>query len=476
MPNIKSVSCSNNLSTSNRSTAHAIEVSDIPLALYIHIPWCIKKCPYCDFNSHELPIDSQLSMYDEYVDALLRDAAMQLVLTQGREISSIFIGGGTPSLLPILQYQRLFNRLREIFKFANDIEVTMEANPGTLEHAPFAKYLDVGINRLSIGVQSFSAEQLITLGRIHDPKQALSAIKAARTAGFERVNVDLMHGLPEQTMSEALNDIQMAHDAGATHISWYQLTIEPNTVFYRSQPILPDEDRLADIEEGGQTLLQNLGYHNYEVSAWSGASDKPCRHNVNYWQFGDYLAIGAGAHGKVTVGEALFDDLVTNEVVDNKEIISKSNANELINNEELKEAGIYRFSKSRMPKDYMSYQDTIQGNASQNNTSQKKAFQQNEISQQNEVPVEALTEVPKMVGWQAIANDELVSEFMLNALRLHDGVAWSLFEDRTGLSYGSIATQVNKLIQQGLLMDNIEKLQSTALGKRYLNQILREFL
>ena len=476
MPNIKSVSCSNNLSTSNRSTAHAIEVSDIPLALYIHIPWCIKKCPYCDFNSHELPIDSQLSMYEEYVDALLRDAAMQLVLTQGREISSIFIGGGTPSLLPILQYQRLFNRLREIFKFANDIEVTMEANPGTLEHAPFAKYLDVGINRLSIGVQSFSAEQLITLGRIHDPKQALSAIKAARTAGFERVNVDLMHGLPEQTMSEALNDIQMAHDAGATHISWYQLTIEPNTVFYRSQPILPDEDRLADIEEGGQTLLQNLGYHNYEVSAWSGASDKPCRHNVNYWQFGDYLAIGAGAHGKVTVGEALFDDLVTNEVVDNKEIISKSNANELINNEELKEAGIYRFSKSRMPKDYMSYQDTIQGNASQNNTSQKKAFQQNEISQQNEVPVEALTEVPKMVGWQAIANDELVSEFMLNALRLHDGVAWSLFEDRTGLSYGSIATQVNKLIQQGLLMDNIEKLQSTALGKRYLNQILREFL
>ena len=486
MPNIKSVSFSNNLSTSNHSAAHAIEVSDIPLALYIHIPWCVKKCPYCDFNSHELPIDSQLSMYEEYVDALLRDAAMQLVLTQGREISSIFIGGGTPSLLPILQYQRLFNRLREIFKFANDIEVTMEANPGTLEHAPFAKYLDVGINRLSIGVQSFSAEQLITLGRIHDPKQALSAIKAARTAGFERVNVDLMHGLPEQTMSEALNDIQMAHDAGATHISWYQLTIEPNTVFYRSQPILPDEDRLADIEEGGQTLLQNLGYHNYEVSAWSGASDKPCRHNVNYWQFGDYLAIGAGAHGKVTVGEAFFDeavtnDVVTDEVVDNKKIVNNSSANELTNNEELKEAGIYRFSKSRMPKDYMGYQDIIQGNAGQNNTGQNNAnqntaFQKNEISQQNEVPVEALTEVPKMVGWQAIANDELVSEFMLNALRLHDGVAWSLFEARTGLSYGSIATQVNKLIQQGLLMDNIEKLQPTALGKRYLNQILREFL
>ena len=471
MPNIKSVSCSNNLSASHHSVANAIEVSDIPLALYIHIPWCVKKCPYCDFNSHELPIDSQLSMYDEYVDALLRDSAMQLVLTQGREISSIFIGGGTPSLLPILQYQRLFTRLREIFKFANDIEVTMEANPGTLEHAPFAEYLDVGINRLSIGVQSFSAEQLITLGRIHDPKQALSAIRAARTAGFERVNVDLMHGLPGQTMSEALNDIQMAHDAGATHISWYQLTIEPNTVFYRSQPILPDEDRLADIEESGQTLLQNLGYHNYEVSAWSGSLDKPCRHNVNYWQFGDYLAIGAGAHGKVTVGEVFFDeavtnDVVTDEMVTNKKIVNNSSANELTNNEELNEASIYRFSKSRMPKDYMGYRDA----------NQNTAFQKNEISQQNEVLVEALIEAPKMVGWQAIANDELVSEFMLNVLRLYDGVAWSLFEARTGLRYDSIATQVNKLIQQGLLMDNAEKLQPTALGKRYLNQILREFL
>ncbi|MEJ6070630.1 radical SAM protein, partial [Psychrobacter sp. 16-Bac2893] len=183
---------------------------------------------------------------------LLQDAAMQQILTQGREISSIFIGGGTPSLLPIAQYQRLFDGLRKYYQFSSDIEITMEANPGTLEHAPFAEYLEVGINRLSIGVQSFSAEQLTTLGRIHNPTQALSAIKAAREAGFERVNVDLMHGLPEQTMSEALDDIQMAHDAGATHISWYQLTIEPNTVFYRSQPILPNEDRLADIEESGQ--------------------------------------------------------------------------------------------------------------------------------------------------------------------------------------------------------------------------------
>lgn len=385
-------------------------------------------------------MDSQLSMYDEYVDTLLLDAASQQALTQGREISSIFIGGGTPSLLPIAQYQRLFNGLREIFQFAGDIEVTMEANPGTLEHAPFAQYLDVGINRLSIGVQSFAAGQLTTLGRIHDPAQALSAIKAARRAGFERVNVDLMHGLPQQTMSEALNDIQMAHEAGATHISWYQLTIEPNTVFYRNQPILPDDDSLADIEQAGQTLLEHLGYDNYEVSAWAGASDKPCRHNVNYWQFGDYLAIGAGAHGKVTIDDRYGDQTLTADKVSD-EVLKKVST----------ETGIYRFSKSRMPKDYMTF----------------------DIDTMNNIKKEG---APKMVGWLAITRDELVSEFMLNALRLHEGVTWSLFEARTGLSYDNIALEVSQLIKQGLLVDDNEHLQPTALGRRYLNQILRVFL
>lgn len=440
MSNIKSSHFSNHLDANSRNETSALIVKDIPLALYIHIPWCVKKCPYCDFNSHELPMDSQLSMYDEYVDTLLLDAASQQALTQGREISSIFIGGGTPSLLPIAQYQRLFNGLREIFQFAGDIEVTMEANPGTLEHAPFAQYLDVGINRLSIGVQSFAAGQLTTLGRIHDPAQALSAIKAARRAGFERVNVDLMHGLPQQTMSEALNDIQMAHDAGATHISWYQLTIEPNTVFYRNQPILPDEDSLADIEQAGQTLLEHLGYDNYEVSAWAGASDKPCRHNVNYWQFGDYLAIGAGAHGKVTIDDRYGNQTLTADKVSD-EVLKKVST----------ETGIYRFSKSRMPKDYMTF----------------------DIDTMNNIKKEG---APKMVGWQAIASDELVSEFMLNALRLHEGVTWSLFEARTGLSYDNIALEVSQLIKQGLLVDDNEHLQPTALGRRYLNQILRVFL
>lgn len=469
MSNIKSVKCSNDSSAHKTlpknipNNVHGLEVGDIPLALYIHIPWCVKKCPYCDFNSHELPSGMPLSMYDEYVDALLLDAAMQHPLTQGREISSIFIGGGTPSLLPIAQYQRLFTGLRQILTFADDIEVTMEANPGTLEHAPFAQYLDVGINRLSIGVQSFAADKLTTLGRIHDPVQALSAIHAARAAGFERVNVDLMHGLPQQNMNEALDDIQMAHDAGATHISWYQLTIEPNTVFFRSQPILPDEDNLADIEQAGQSLLQQLGYTNYEVSAWSGNHDKPCRHNVNYWQFGDYLAIGAGAHGKVTVAHKSLgvdklsdanEELNSNEVSKLDKSHSHSQAlstNAILNHDLLAESVIYRFSKSRLPKDYLNYQNV------------------NELSTIGR-------SAPKMVGWQAVASDELVSEFMLNALRLHDGVAWSLFTARTGLGYDDIARQVDELVAQGLLMDNAERLQPTLLGQRYLNQILRAFL
>ncbi|PJX24311.1 YggW family oxidoreductase [Psychrobacter sp. L7] len=427
-----------NLSNDSRdhktmSNAGRLKVGEIPLALYIHIPWCVKKCPYCDFNSHELPVDTQLSMYDEYVDALLADALMQQPLSQGREVSSIFIGGGTPSLLPIAHYQRLFTGLKDIFCFADDIEVTMEANPGTLEHAPFAQYLDVGINRLSIGVQSFAADKLTTLGRIHDPAQALSAIRAARLAGFERVNVDLMHGLPQQTYQEALADIQMAHEAGATHLSWYQLTIEPNTVFYRSQPVLPNEDNLADIEEAGQALLQQLGYTNYEVSAWAGSYDKSCRHNVNYWQFGDYLAIGAGAHGKVTIASDALDHAAFDT-----------------NNELRAQSGIYRFSKSRLPKDYMDY---------------------HRVSTDD-----TILKAPKMVGWQAIAPDELISEFMLNALRLHGGVAWSLFSARTGLGYAEIAAQVQGLVAQGLLIDSTERLQPTRLGQRYLNQILRAFL
>lgn len=437
MPKLKTINDTNIVDyddSNDRVASMDLQVTQIPLALYIHIPWCVKKCPYCDFNSHELPIDHQLSMYDDYVDALLTDARTQMMLTQGRQISSIFIGGGTPSLLPIDQYQRLFDGLRDCFEFMPDIEITMEANPGTLEHAPFAEYLKVGINRLSIGVQSFADDKLQALGRIHDPVQAISAIKAARAAGFNRVNVDLMHGLPQQTLTEALYDIQTAHNAGATHISWYQLTIEPNTVFYRSQPILPDENNLADIEQAGQTLLEQLGYHNYEVSAWAGASDSPCRHNVNYWQFGDYLAIGAGAHGKVTISKKQGHKI---DVIEPK-ISGLADASS--HNEQVTKTGIYRFSKTRAPKDYMKYQGA-----------------------------------PKTI-WQAIDQDELVSEFMLNALRLHSGVSTYLFEARTGLSIDAIAGEIKGLVSSGLLEDTDDKIQPTPLGQRYLNQILRAFL
>ncbi len=404
-----------------------LTVSTIPLALYIHIPWCVKKCPYCDFNSHTLPPLNPLTsatdaLFADYVTALIEDIDSQLRFVQHRDIASIFIGGGTPSLLPIAQYQRLFKHLRQVLSFAPDIEITMEANPGTLEHAPFAEYLSVGINRLSIGVQSFADAQLKGLGRIHDAKQALNAIASARQAGFKRLNVDLMHGLPKQNVAAALDDIHKAHNAGATHISWYQLTIEPNTVFYRSTPILPDEDNLAAIEQQGRDLLQQLGYRNYEISAWVGGDDTPCQHNLNYWQFGDYLAIGAGAHGKVTLAPSL-PEAVTNP--------------------------IYRFSKSRLPKDYMASQ-----NAS-NATNEK---------------------YPKMATFQPIATDEMASEFMLNALRLTQGVSTELYSMRTGHDFATIKPIVQQLQKQGLLVDKEEVICATILGNRYLNSVLQAFI
>ena len=237
-----------------------LDPTNIPLSLYIHIPWCVKKCPYCDFNSHALP---STAPFIDYVNALLADARSQISLMGGRKIQSIFIGGGTPSLLPIEHYRTLFLRLREIVPFADDIEITLEVNPGTLEHAPFADYLTLGINRLSVGVQSFDDESLMTLGRIHRHDEALNAIKNAKQSGFIRINVDLMYGLPNQTATLAVRDIDMALSAGATHLSWYQLTIEPNTAFYRAPPDLPNDDELERIENAGRERLIQAGFSNY---------------------------------------------------------------------------------------------------------------------------------------------------------------------------------------------------------------------
>ena len=267
-----------------------------PLALYVHIPWCVKKCPYCDFNSHtagpNLP-------EEEYVDALLADLDADLAQVHNRPLSSIFFGGGTPSLFSAKALGRLLEGVERRIPFAADIEITLEANPGTFEQAKFKGYRSLGINRLSIGVQSFQEAKLKALGRIHDGGEAIRAADMARAAGFDNFNLDLMHGLPEQSIEDALFDLRTAISQGPTHLSWYQLTMEPNTVFWSQPPTLPEDDLLWDIQEAGQALLAAEGYAQYEVSAYAKPG-KQARHNLNYWTFGDFLGIGAGAHAKLS--------------------------------------------------------------------------------------------------------------------------------------------------------------------------------
>lgn len=266
------------------------------LSLYIHIPWCVQKCPYCDFNSHaqkgEIPSE-------EYVDHLLADLDADLPLAQGRSISTIFIGGGTPSLLSATGMQRLLDGVRTRIALCADAEITMEANPGTVEADRFSAYQQAGINRISIGVQSFSAQKLERLGRIHGPEEAKRAARLAAGLGLRSFNLDLMHGLPDQSLEEALDDLRQAIELAPPHLSWYQLTIEPNTLFGSRPPKLPDDDALWDIFEQGHRLLSAAGYQQYETSAYAKPGYQ-CQHNLNYWRFGDYLGIGCGAHGKIT--------------------------------------------------------------------------------------------------------------------------------------------------------------------------------
>ena len=376
----------------------------IPLSLYIHMPWCVRKCPYCDFNSHAVP-DGELSLEleQEYLHALVEDFKTQFDFAQGRQIHSVFIGGGTPSLISAQGYQWLFDQLQAIIPFAEGCEITLEANPGTVEHDPFAGYLQAGINRLSIGVQSFNTDHLKRLGRIHSNEDAISAIGLAREAGFQRINVDLMHGLPEQNLDQALHDLKLAVENGATHISWYQLTIEPNTVFFRTQPILPVDDVLEEIQEQGEIYLKAQGFINYEVSAWR--KELPSAHNLNYWQFGDYLAIGAGAHGKVTQPD-----------------------------------GVYRFQKTRLPKDYLA-----------------------------KVPAEHLQ-------FKRIEAEEMPFEFMMNALRLNQGVEAKFYIERTGQSLDTLQDLLSSLRKRKLMIDDQNRLACTEQGHIFLNSVLEEFL
>jgi len=373
-----------------------------PLSLYIHIPWCIKKCPYCDFNSH---VATSVIPEADYVKAVIEDLKNDLPWVQGRKLHSIFFGGGTPSLFSGFSIGAILREAERLIGFENNIEITLEANPGVMDQQNFSDLYAAGVNRLSIGIQSFNDTHLKSLGRVHDSQDALSAIDIAQSSGFSNFNIDLMHGLPNQSIANAINDIEIAVSSGASHISWYQLTIEPNTEFYSRPPILPVDDRLADIQRSGLHIIKKNNYSQYEVSAFARNGQKS-RHNVNYWQFGDYLGIGAGAHGKVTIPE-------DNQVI--------------------------RTTKTRQPKDYL-----------------------NRVGS----PLAKKIEISK---------EDIILEFMMNGLRLNNGVPTHYLSSRTGLDEKSIKQKVSKLQSQGLMESSALRYQTTSLGYQFLNTVLQSF-
>lgn len=272
---------------------------DVPLALYVHMPWCVRKCPYCDFNSHQLKSGQPDAAY---IDALIRDFELELPRVRGRRIDSVFFGGGTPSLFAPSEFARLIAALKARIEFASDAEITLEANPGTIERGRFQGYAEAGINRVSLGAQSFDADALKVLGRIHTADDTHRAVEELRAAELGNFNLDLMYALPRQSLEQALNDVKIACSLQPAHISYYQLTLEPGTVFHSLPPALPDEDAAWQIQLAGQKLLAEQGYAQYEVSAYAKQGAR-CRHNLNYWLFGDYVGIGAGAHGKVSIAK-----------------------------------------------------------------------------------------------------------------------------------------------------------------------------
>lgn len=378
----------------------------IPLTLYIHLPWCVRKCPYCDFNSHE--IGRNTPREEDYVDALIRDLEGELSRIWGRRITSIFIGGGTPSLFSDAAINRLLLEVQARLNYYPGIEITLEANPGTAEAEKFREFRQAGVNRLSLGVQSFDDAKLEQLGRIHSAEEARNAIRMAQDAGFEDINIDIMFGLPGQVVEEATRDLQHAVDHGPTHISWYQLTLEPNTVFYSRPPQLPDDDLVWEMQEQGQQLLSDNDYRQYEVSAWSKTGQR-CVHNLNYWEFGDYLGIGAGAHSKIT---------------------------------NIAEGSILRTARHRIPDSYMQRAGT-----------------------------EAVYAEKRELG-----NTDIPLEFMMNAMRLTEGVQPQLFLQRTGLPLNCVQSQLQAAEKNGLLEWSITRLKPTERGNRYLNDLLQLFM
>ena len=376
-----------------------------PLSLYIHIPWCVRKCPYCDFNSHE---EKNGIPERDYVQALLRDLEQELPGIWGRQVGSIFIGGGTPSLFSPEALDELMCGIRALLNLHANAEITLEANPGTVEAQRFVEYRALGINRLSIGVQSFNDDMLGKLGRIHGRREAVRAAELAHDAGFDNFNLDLMFGLPGQDLAQALEDINTAIALESSHLSYYQLTLEPNTLFHSRPPTLPDDDLICDIQERCQDKIFEAGFGHYEVSAYA-RPDKRCNHNLNYWQFGDYLGIGAGAHGKI------------------------SNA---------QHQQIERIWKVKHPADYLE------------NASNEK----------------------RIAGRQILTPQRAGFDFMLNALRLNDGVPTPLFSAHTGLPINTIEEALRAAEEKELLEWDIHHLRPTELGRRYLNNLLELFL
>ena len=385
-----------------------------PLSLYIHIPWCVRKCPYCDFNSHEVragsfSIKAERAVPNmpeqEYVAALIRDLELALPLIWGRKVYTVFFGGGTPSLFSGESIEKILRHVRMLLPLALDAEITLEANPGTVEAARFAAYREAGVNRLSMGIQSFNDTHLQALGRIHSADEAKRAIEIAQQH-FDNLNLDLMYALPNQTLEQALQDVQTALTFAPQHLSCYHLTLEPNTLFHRSPPALPDDDASSDMQQHIEQLLSARGYQHYETSAFAQPK-KQSRHNLNYWKFGDYLGIGAGAHSKLS-----FHDKVI------------------------------RQTRYKQPQAYL--QQTA-----------------------NDAPLQSEHQVPR---------DELVFEFMLNVLRLNEGFDENLFAERTSLPLLIMRRELAQAEQRGLLVREGQRIAPTELGRRFLNDLVQIFL
>lgn len=407
-----------------------------PLSLYIHYPWCAQKCPYCDFNSHaDAPCVNAKQRDADYVNALIFDLEQELPAIWGRKIQTIFIGGGTPSLMQPESLQLLLSQIRARVNLSPLAEITMEANPGTVDQHKFAEFHEAGINRLSIGIQSFDNQLLQRIGRIHDSLQAGHAIERAQTAGFDNINLDLMYALPGQSLQTALDDVQQAIAFQTTHLSHYQLTLEPNTLFASQPPKLPDDDLSYDMQLQCQQLLADSGFVHYEVSAYA-KPEKQCRHNLNYWQFGDYLGIGAGAHGKIS---------------------------------DAARQTITRHWKEKHPQRY------LQLNSPGNNAVRKNILE-NSTKSINSTIINSTKLGNLSGGQQKLSRHDIGFEFMLNTSRLIDGFDSRLFYEYTGLPIIHIEKGLHKAVELGLLDWQQQRIKPTARGLQYLNDLQQIFL